>query len=381
VLADAGGPLNFTDKSSGHSFVGDSTTLEQLARQNTNPNNVTALPFFENQLQAGTGESCAQINQQIFGTPFSTCTQAIYALNQTALKQGNISAVAFTLLGLVPPNVVIPSQFLVNALGTNKGFSSYNAMFTTLRKRLSHNLQFDFNYTFSHSIDNNSIVANNNGNFVAGTSSILCDPYNLRACRGNSEFDAKHQVNASFLYNLPVGKNQVFAHNAPRWLDEAVGGWQVSGVVTWRTGLAMNTESGGSTTSLAADNGALFNGNTGAVQGSIHNDKANGNQIQFFANPQAAQAAFSFVSGLENGSRDVLYGPHFSNVDLGIAKTFPLVGERYHLQFRADAFNVFNHPNFGFPDTNITSPTFGVITTQVGQELARVMQFSLRFEF
>jgi len=382
VLADAGGMVNFVDKSSGHSFVGDTTTLEQLARQNTKPQNVTALPFFENQLQAGTGESCAQINQQIFGTPFTTCTQAIYALNQTALQQGNLSAVALTILGLAPPNVVIPSQFFVNALGTNKGYSSYNAMFTTVRKRLSHNLQFDFNYTYSHSIDNNSIIANNNGNFVAGTASVLCDPYNLKTCRGNSEFDAKHQVNASFLYNLPVGKNQFIAHDAPRWMDEIVDGWQVSGVVTWRTGLAMNAVGAlGSTTSLAADDGALFNGNNGAIQGGIHNDKANGNQIQFFANPKAALSAFSFVSGQENGSRDVLYGPHFSNVDLGVAKTFPLIGERYHLQFRADAFNVFNHPNFGFPDTNIASNTFGVITTQVGQELSRVMQFSLRFEF
>ena len=144
----------------------------------------------------------------------------------------------------------------------------------------------------------------------------------------------------------------------------------------------MNAVGGlGSTTSLAADDGALFNGNTTAIQAGIHTDKANSNQIKFFSNPTAALGAFSFVSGQENGSRDVLYGPHFSNVDLGVAKTFPLVGERYHLQFRADAFNVFNHPNFGFPDTNIASNTFGVITTQVGQELSRVMQFSLRFEF
>ena len=91
--------------------------------------------------------------------------------------------------------------------------------------------------------------------------------------------------------------------------------------------------------------------------------------------------AFSFVSGQQSGNRDVLYGPHFSNVDLSVSKTFPLVGERYRLQFRAEAYNAFNHPNFGFPDTNIGSPTFGVITTQVGQELSRVMQFALRFEF
>lgn len=299
----------------------------------------------------------------------------------TALQQGNLGGPAQTILGLVPQNVVIPPQFFVNALGTNKGYSSYNAMFVTLRKRLSHNLQFDFNYTFSHSIDNSSVVANNNGNFVSGSTQILCDPYNLNACRGNSEFDAKHQITSAILYDLPIGRGQAFVHDAPRWLDELVGGWQVSTIVTWRTGLALNTVGGGSTTSLAADNGAIFNGNTGAIQSGIHTDTTNNNQIQFFADPQQARQAFSFVTGQENGSRDVLYGPHFSNVDLGVAKTFRLVGERYRLQFRADAFNAFNHPNFGLPNTAINGNTFGVITTQVGQELARVMQFSLRFEF
>ena len=384
VLDDAGGVVNFTDTASHHSLVGDTTTLEQLARQNAAPLSVPALPFFENQMQAGSGLTCPQIDQLVFKLPatFTTCTQGVYALNQTALVQGNLGAIAQTILGLAPSNVGLTPQFFVNALGTNKGYSSYNAMFVTLRKKLSHNLQFDFNYTFSHSIDNSSIIANNNGNFVNGTTSIICDPYNPNACRGNSEFDAKHQVNASILYSLPVGRGQSFAHDVPRWLDEIIGGWQVSSVITWRTGLAMNPiGGGGSTTSLASGPGALFNGDTEAIKAGIHNDAANNNQIQFFANPQKALSAFSFVSGQQSGNRDVLYGPHFSNVDLGVSKTFPLMGERYRLQFRAEAYNAFNHPNFGFPDTNIADSTFGVITTQVGQELSRVMQFALRFEF
>ena len=380
VLADGAQLVNFVDPASKHSFVGDTTTLEQEARNNVPTAGIAPLPFFENQMAPvipqvfGPGATC----ESVFG---SSCTQFVYSSNITALQQGNLSGPAETILGLVPPNVVIPSQFFVNALGTNKGYSSYNAMFVTLRKRLSHNLQFDFNYTYSHSIDNVSAIANNNGNFVAGSTQVLCDAYNLNACRGNSEFDAKHQITSAILYDLPLGRGQTFVHDAPRWLDELVGGWQVSGVVSWRTGLALNTVGGGSTTSLAADNGALFDGDTQAVRSGIHTDTANNNQIQFFANPQQALQAFSFVTGQENGSRDVLYGPHFSNVDLGVSKTFPLFGEKYQLQFRADAFNAFNHPNFGLPNTGINTNTFGVITTQVGQELARVMQFSLRLQF
>jgi len=381
VLADGAQVINFVDPASGHSLVGDFTTLEQEARKGISPANVAPLPFFENQITAGTGATCAQVNQAVFATPFSTCTQAVYAVNQTALQQGNLGGAMLSIFGLVPPNVGIPSQFFVNALGTNKGYSSYNAMFTTLRKRLSHNLQFDFNYTYSHSIDNSSVIANNNGNFVGGSTQILCDALNPGVCKGNSEFDATHQVSADFVYDLPFGRRQFLGRNSARWLDEIIGGWQTSGIVTWRSGLALTANAGGSTTSLAADQGASFTGSQSAVATSLHTDTANNNQIQFFANPQNAIGAFSFVNGLQVGSRDTLRGPHFSNMDLAVSKFFPLFGEKYRLQFRAEAFNLFNHPNFGLPNTLITSSTFGVINSLAGQEPSRVMQFALRFEF
>jgi hypothetical protein len=381
ALTDAAQVVNFTDPASKHTFAGDSTILEQEARQNVSLNNVAPLPFFENQVNAGLpaatgvpGATC----ESILGI---SCTQFVYANNLLALQQGNIGNVALGIFGLVPPNVLIPSQFFVNAIGSNKGYSSYNAMFATLRKRLSRNLQFDFNYTYSHSIDNISAIANNNGNFIGGSTQVLCDAYNTNACKGNSEFDATHQVTADFVYDLPVGRNQWIARNASHWLNEVIGGWQVSGIVSWRTGLALDAVGGGSTTSLAADDGTIFSGSTSAIASGIHTDTANNNEIQFFANPAKALAAFGPVTGLEVGSRDTLRGPRFSNTDLGVSKIFPIYGEKYKLQFRADAFNVFNHPNFGFPNTNVTTSTFGVITSQVGQEPARVMQFALRFQF
>jgi hypothetical protein len=86
-------------------------------------------------------------------------------------------------------------------------------MFLTLRKRLSHNLQLDFNYTYSHSIDNSSIIANNNGNFISGATQVLCNAYDLDACKGNSEFDATHQITSDFVYDLPIGRKQFLARN------------------------------------------------------------------------------------------------------------------------------------------------------------------------
>lgn len=382
VLADAAQTVNFVDPASKQSLSQAFTNLEVDAQQGVSPSAVTEQPFFANQMQAGTGLTCPEINAEIFGTPYSTCAQAVYAAFQSNLAQGNTGGLMYPLSGLMPPNVGLTPQFVVNALATNKGFSDYNALFTTLRKRLSNNLQLDFNYTFSHSIDNNTYITNENGNFASGVTSILCDATDNRVCRGNSEFDATHQISADFVYDLPFGRGQAFGRDVGTILNEAIGGWEVSGIETWRTGLAQTADNGiASTTSLAADAGENFVGPRSALASHIHLDTANNNQVQFYSNPVAAEGAFTPVTGLQVGTRDNLRGPHFSNLDLAVAKNFPLASERYKLQFRAEAYNVFNHPNFGMPDSTLTSPTFGVISGLAGTEPSRVMQFALRFDF
>jgi hypothetical protein len=374
TLADAGQIINFVDPASKTDLVGSISSLEVQARQGTNPGNIAPLPFFQNQSGC---DSLAQANG------LNNCTQLIYASNQNALNQGNLFGVvqSLTTQGLLPPGVGLSPQFSFNVYVGNKAWSSYNAMFLVLRKRLSHNLQMDFNYTLSHSIDNSSIIANNNGNGVGGASVVLCDATNLSVCRGNSEFDVTHQITANAIYDLPFGHGQMIGRDSARWLNEIIGGWELAGLVTWRTGLAFPVQSGVSTTSGAADALAIFTGNPNALRTSIHTDVNNNNTIQFFADPTAARGAFSPVTGLQVGNRDTLRGPGFSNWDLALIKKFPLFNERYNLTFRADAYNAFNHPNFALPHSNINGSLFGQITALAGQEPARVLQFALRFDF
>jgi hypothetical protein len=151
-------------------------------------------------------------------------------------------------------------------------------------------------------------------------------------------------------------------------------------VDTWRTGLAFQTVSNAFPISFANNTPAIFNGDTAAIRNHIH--VVNG-QVQLFANPSAAIGAFSGPLGLQAGSRNNLRGPHFSEVSLGLSKNFP-VTEQVIVEFRADAYNVFNHANFGLPGTSSTadidSPsTFGVINTMAGQP--RVLQLALRIDF
>jgi hypothetical protein len=213
-----------------------------------------------------------------------------------------------------------------------------------------------------------------------GAGGILCDVIHIGVCYGNSDFDATHVITADGLYELPIGRGRQFGSTMPRWLNYAIGGWALSGVNTWRTGLAFQSVSNAFPLSFANNVPAIFNGNTAALKDHIH--VVNG-QVQLFANPAAAIGTFSGPLGLQAGSRNNLRGPHFSEVALGLSKTFP-VTEQVGVQFRADAYNLFNHANFGLPGTaataDIDSPsTFGVINSMAGQP--RVLQLALRVDF
>jgi hypothetical protein len=143
--------------------------------------------------------------------------------------------------------------------------------------------------------------------------------------------------------------------------------------------LAFQTVSNAFPISFNNNTPAVFNGDTSAIRVHIHQV---GGQVQLFADPQAAIAAFRGPLGLEGGSRNNLRGPHLWVVDLGLGKHFP-VTEKVQLEFRMDAFNAFNHPNFTLPGVagtaDITSPsTFGVIN---GTGSPRVVQLALRLDF
>jgi hypothetical protein len=373
-IADAAQIADFKDPASGQTLIQAVTALENLARQGAVK--VPAQPFFENQvssaLVAQGAAPCAP-----------SCTQSIYSNNMTTLQLGNLAGLVQNLdtfqntgIGFpLPPGVGLPAQFSQNLYASNKGWSSYNGLLMTLRKRFSHNLQMDFNYTFSHSIDNFSAIANNVGN----GNQVLCDIRNLGACRGNSEFDVTHSISAYGIYDLPIGRGQWIGRNMSTWLHQIVGGWEVAPLVTWRTGFPFSPITNVSTTSLGSDALGIFNGNQSAIATDLHFDPASG-ALQLFKDPAAAKAAFSAPTGQQIGNRDIFRGPGFANVDLALVKNWRFLGERYRLQFRSEAYNALNHPSFALPQTsNINSGQFGQITAT--SSTARVLQFALRVDF
>ena len=380
TLADAAQIVDFRDAASGQFMI---AALNQLQSQIEAGGAITAIPWFENQMNA---RSIAA-----FGVPCSglglgnSCTAVVAAINGFEVEIGDTADTIQNLRAnsLLGPNVGLSSQFGTNAFVTNKGSSSYDGMLLSLRKRFSAGFQFDVNYTWSHSIDNQSTVAN-----TTTSGGLICDATNLRVCRGNSDFDIRHLLNVNGIWELPIGRGRLIGGNAPGWLNTIIGGWELTGIVTARSGLPFHlaTTSWPRTFIFDSANGVpvVLSGDTNALKASIH-DTPSG--IQFFADPEAALAAVRYPRHGEIGNRNVLRSQPFWNVDSAVLKNFRL-GENHRIQLRWEAYNLFNHNVFAPPSTandpnsnalNIGATNFGIITAV--QSTARVMQFGIRWDF
>ena len=370
---DASQVLDFPDTSSGELFTQAFTSLENQLRAGADPTTLAAEPWFENQVIPGFGQSIG----------FGNNTQLVAYYLQSLIENGDIADSSQALGGgltggsfsLLQPNVLMASQFSSNDFYTNKGFSAYHGLLATLHKNTGYGLQFDLNYTWSHSIDNFSLVANGQSNYVG---EFICDATRPRECRGSSDFDQTNIINGNFIYDLPVGRGREIGSAMPFWLNEVVGGWQVSGLPSWHTGdpyYANTTAYGASYANLAP---AILLGSPALVKPHPHKDPSTG-YVLAFNDTEAARAAFTGPTGLNLGARNNLRSPSYFNLDLGLGKTFPLHGEGFKLVFRADAYNSLNHPSFGGPNSNLTSSTFGYITGTTSSP--RVLQLALRLEF
>lgn len=373
--ADAEQLIDFPDKQSGQMLSQAMANMTSWLRQNPNSSvsNIPAQPWFENVLNK------AVANQ----------SNTSYVANQCSPypARGDVADAVqcMSLYGLLPANVGMAAQLSENTFFTDMGFSAYNGMLATLHKNLSHGLQFDINYTWSHSVDNVSLIANS---YAYNGTGFICDVLRPRLCRGNSDFDITSYVNGNFLYQLPFGRGRDFANQTPRWLDEVIGGWELSGLPTWHTGTPYMANSVAFLMSYSNEDPAILTGSLAPMK--AHVTVQNG-QVYSFKDPTLAFNQYRAPLGFEMGSRNNLRGPGFFLLDLGLGKTFPVYKERWNLKFRVDAFNALNHPNFQSPsftgNMSLVAPQneFGVIPGTVipnGSDLsARVLQGALRLEF
>jgi Carboxypeptidase regulatory-like domain len=360
--------VDFVDPASGQSMIAAFNNVQRQLQAGSS-GVLTAQPWIENQINSALGGPTCN---DLVGFDCTNVLTQFFGLNQLLARGDLADTIQFLYAqGLLNPNVGLSSQFATNAYVGNFGSSSYNGMLMTLRRRFSQGLQFDFNYSLSRSIDNQSSIVNTT------FGGLICDYSNLRACRGNSDFDIRHLVNVNGIYELPFGRGKAIGGNARGFLNTLIGGWQVGGIFSYRSGLTFNAITDAFSVGFFTQAPvALRSADTSALQQNI-NDADDGT-IQFFSDPAAALNAMRAPQHGESGSRNVLRGPGFWNVDTSVLKNFNLT-ESTRMQFRWESYNAFNTNAFALPNNNLRSASFGRITGTASTP--REMQFALRFEF
>ncbi|HVF89746.1 MAG TPA: TonB-dependent receptor [Blastocatellia bacterium] len=246
--------------------------------------------------------------------------------------------------------------------------SNYHSLQVRLQQRLDFGLSFLSAYTWSKSIDDAS-------NFFtsAGDPNFPQDSNNLRAERGRSNFDVRHRFSLSYSYDIPIGRGHAFLGESG-WVSSLLTGWQTYGVVTLQSGRPF-------TVALLPDVDRSGTGRSSLGFGA--NDRPNvvGNPVLSDPTPDrwfdTSAFALQPFGTFGNAGRNVLDGPDFKNVNVSLVKNTGLT-ERLNLQFRAEAFNVFNRPNFNLPDNFLLSPTFGRV---LSAQSPRHIQFGVKLLF
>jgi hypothetical protein len=253
----------------------------------------------------------------------------------------------------IGPNLSDVSWFTTNGLGEYYGFQ------LTVDKRFSKGLSAILGYTWSHAIDN---VPLEFGGGAAGP--LPQDPRNLAAERGNSIIDMRHRMTLSYLWEFPVGKGKALLNmgGPVNWI---VGGWQTNGVLTAQSGLPFSAVLQTSTTNTGT-------GSRPDVIGTPSYPKT----LQHWFDPSAFTSPAPYTYG--NAGRNILFGPGRFNWDMSLFKKF-VIREQTRFELRAEAFNVFNHPQFALPNASIGNAQVGLINSIVGNP--RQLQMGLRFQF
>jgi hypothetical protein len=288
-------------------------------------------------------------------------------------------------------NMFFHPQFGALSAFSTIGRSNYNSLQLSLRQRLRDDITFDFNYTYGHSFDTVSGLQNSTSYGTEFIVNALSPNQNY----GSSDFDARHIINANWVVGLPFGRGKRFFGNAGGATEQVFGGWQMTGIFRWNSGLPIQTPFDccvWATNWNVQSNGVRVQ----PVQSSPTANGANGTP-NVFSDAIASYRSFRRARPGEVGDRNVLRAPSYISLDMGLYKSFQLPWEGHAVQFRWEVFNVTNTQRFdgltiadlslgpdpflgGTPNADFgrfTSTQTPLNETKAG----RVMQFALRYTF
>ena len=235
------------------------------------------------------------------------------------------------------------------------GFDTYNSLLVTWTHRFSHGLQVLASYNRSKWIDD---VTGNAAWSWGASNSEFRDNTNIAMNKSVDASDVPNSLVVSYIYQLPIGRGHAVGADLPRAIDTVVGGWQVSGISTFRNGVPL---------SLTDDNNTSYSMGGGQTPDQVHTPQkvahvwnAAGTGIIDFDTSAFTQAA-SFTFGNTQRNLSYLRGPGTDKTDLGLEKYFS-INEKIRAELRIEAFDIFNHPFFTNPDTGLGDSNFGLVS-------------------
>ena len=320
-----------------------------------------------------------QILQGSLGSPSWSC--ALFFIDEGPSAFGTSSPWNNALDPSGTGSVLFTPQF--NGMGgwANFGWSAFHSLQVSVRKRKG-NYTFAANYVFSKEMDDASTPENGGGQFAG----LIYTPWDLAQQRTVGDFNLKHNFSGEFGYILPFGRGQRFGGGANRAVDALIGGWEITGIVQWHSGLPQSTSEGFNfptdffLTGFATQSGTITTNIT-------RNIMPAGTLPNLFSNPTSALSLVQPTLPGFVGSRNAITGPAFATFAADVHKTFVMPwSDHQRLQLRVSAYNIFNSVNFadGSLSLDATIPNlFGTFTGTVGnaQGGGRQMEFGARYEF
>lgn len=367
---DVGMYTNLVDPQSGQSYFQAATAMQQYVRANAPVSSVKSIPFFQN-LFPGYGGGGFTATQNIYNNVWSQNP----ASDTTALQVIDASASGCSPCSIYGPNALYNAQYVALTALRSIGSGNYHAFETTLRKRFSDGVQFDFNYTLSKCIDLGSTRESDGSN-----SGLIQNPWNPGQMRAVCDYDVTNMVSAFAVAQLPFGRGHVLGGHVNRFVNGVIGGWQLSSI--WRQSSALP---------IGVNNGGYWPTNwnfppyatqLGTVQeGTTKNSSSGGPNI--FPDPTAAFSAFGLTFPGQSGSRNTIRGDGFFTIDAALSKRFVMPYNEHHsFQIRAEAFNLTNTVRFDVNQLSLSlsnSVSFGKYSGILNSP--RVLQFAGRYEF
>jgi hypothetical protein len=291
--------------------------------------------------------------------PFYGIISSTYSLGAPTISAGQL---------LLP----YPQYSGVSSAAADLASSTYNSLQLKVQKRFAAGASINVAYTWSKLLSNTDTLTT----WLESSTPGIQNPRDLQAEKSLSANDAAQRLTVSYVYDLPFGRNRTFLANSSGLVNAVIGGWGVGGLTTLMTGFPI-----GFTTNQNLTNSFGGGSRPNYVPGCARQTTGSAvSRLNEWFNTSCFTQPAAFTFGDEPRLDPVLRAPGVANWDASAYKSFPVNHDGdINVQFRAEAFNLFNRVQFGYPGLTQGTSNFGVITSQLN--LPRLLQFSLRVNF